>query len=173
MKGHGKFLRRNGIGIVRIGYGLVWLADAWLKWQPEFLNGLLGYLTGASQGQPAAVRAWTGLWIDLVRPDPILFAYLVAAVETFVAIGLILGAFSNLVDLAGALLSLVIWSTAEAFGRFYAPGAMDIGDEIVYALLFAALFAARAGWSLGVDRRLTPALGRWGFLASGPLPGER
>ncbi len=159
--------RQKGMAIVRIGFGLVWAADAYLKWQPGFLDHFTSFLTGALDGQAPAVRSWISVWIHLVQPDPRLFAVLVAVTETAVAAGLILGAFSNLADAVGALLSLVIWTTAEGFGGPYASGSTDVGAAIIYILLFAALFLARAGMVYGLDRRLTPRLGRWNFLASG------
>jgi len=82
----------------------------------------------------------------------------------------VLGLFSNLTFAVGALLSLMIWSTAEGFGGPYRAGSTDIGTAIIYALVFAGLFLAAAGRSIGLDRRLGPALGRWAFLASGRAP---
>lgn len=161
--------RLRGIGIVRIVFGLIWVVDAWFKWQPDFINKFSDYLTGALEGQPAEVRAWINVWINVVRVDPHVFAHIVAVAETAVAIGLIFGVFSNLTSIGGALLSFVIWSTAEGFGGPYVPGSVDIGSAIIYVLVFAVLFLANAGLVIGLDRRLTPALGHWSILASGPL----
>ncbi len=30
--------RLQGIGVLRIVFGLVWAIDAWFKWQPDFIN---------------------------------------------------------------------------------------------------------------------------------------
>ncbi len=84
-------------------------------------------------------------------------------------VSLILGLLSNAADLGGALLTLVIWSTAEGFGGPYKAGSADIGTAIIYSFVFAALFLSQAGLYLGFDRRLTPMLGRWGWLAAGPV----
>ena len=62
----------------------------------------------------------------------------------------------------------VVWAVDAWFK--WQPGSTDIGAAIIYVLVFAALFLANAGLTMGVDRWLTPALGRWGVLASGPLP---
>ncbi len=161
--------RAKGIAALRIAFGLIWAVDAWFKWQPDFINKFTDYLTGALDGQPAAVQAWINFWIKIVQVDPRGFAYLVALGETAVALGLILGVFSNLTNLSGALLSLVIWSTAEGFGGPYTAGSTDIGSAIIYVLVFVGLFLANAGLVWGLDRRLTPLLGRWSILASGPL----
>lgn len=162
--------RTNGIAVLRVLFGLIWAVDAWFKWQPDFINKFTDYLTGALDGQPAAVQAWINFWINVVQVNPRIFAYVVALGETAVALGLILGVMSNLTDIGGALLSLVIWSTAEGFGGPYQAGSTDIGSAIIYVLVFAGLFLANAGLVLGFDRRLTPMLGHWGILASGPLP---
>lgn len=161
--------RLNGLGLLRIVFGIIWLIDAWFKWQPEFIGKFTDYLTGALDGQPAAVQAWINLWINIVNVDPHALAYLVALGETAIAVGLIFGVLSNLTYLSGVLVSLVIWSTAEGFGGPYAPGSTDIGAAVIYVLVFAGLYLSSAGLYLGLDRWLTPLLRRWGGLASGSI----
>ncbi len=161
--------RLTGIGLLRIVFGLIWAVDAWFKWQPDFIDNFSQYLSGAQDGQPAAVQSWIGLWIDVVKVDPHVFAHAVAIGETAIAIALILGAFSNLTALVGVLMTLVIWSTAEGFGGPYVAGSTDIGSAVIYALVFVGLFLSQSGLYFGLDGRLTRALGRLGFLASGPL----
>jgi uncharacterized membrane protein YphA (DoxX/SURF4 family) len=164
--------RFKGMGILRIVFGLVWAVDAWFKWQPDFIRNFVSYLTGAVEGQPPAVHAWVDFWIRVINVNPHVFAYLVAIGETAVAIGLIFGLLSNLTTIAGILLSVVIWSTAEGFGGPYTAGSTDIGAAIIYVLVFAGLFLANAGLYYGVDRYLTPLLGRLAILASGASKGE-
>jgi uncharacterized membrane protein YphA (DoxX/SURF4 family) len=161
--------RMKGIGVLRILFGVVWIADAWFKWQPEFVNKFSDYLTGALDGQPASVQVWINFWIQIVNVNPHVFAHIVAVAETLVAVGLVFGVLSNLTNVGGTLLTLVIWSTAEGFGGPYVAGSADIGAAIIYVLVFAGLFFANAGMVAGFDRLLTPTLGRLGFLASGPL----
>lgn len=162
--------RLMGIGLLRIAFGVVWAFDAWFKWQPQFVTNFAGYLTGAQQGQPAWVQSWIGFWVTLVRVNPGIFARLVALGETAIAVTLILGILTNLSTIGGAVLALMIWSTAEGFGGPYQAGSTDVGSAVIYALVLAGLFLSQAGLYLGLDRRLTPALGRLGFLASGRLP---
>lgn len=157
----------QGLGLLRIVFGLIWAVDAWFKWQPDFIGKFTDYLTGALDGQPAAVQGWINFWINAVQVNPRIFAYIVALGETAIAVGLIFGLLSNLTYLGGVLLSLVIWSTAEGFGGPYQPGSTDIGSAIIYVLVFVALFLTSAGLYGGFDRRLTPWLGRWGGFASG------
>lgn len=158
--------RSVGFGLLRILFGLIWAVDAYFKWLPDFHNNFDDYLNKAAQGQPEAVSAWITFWVQTIGVNPHLFGYFVAAAETAVAIGLIFGVLSNLTYVGGLLLSVVIWSTAEGFGGPYQAGSTDIGAAIIYALVFIALFLASAGLFIGLDGRLTPVLGRWGFLAS-------
>ena len=159
--------RLNGIGLLRILFGIVWGIDAWFKWQPDFVNNFTTYLTGAQDGQPWPIHHWIGFWVNTVGIDPTFFAYAVAVGETAIAIALIVGAFTNLTTLVGVLLSVVIWTTAEGFGGPYHAGSTDVGAAIIYPLVFAGLFLSSAGLYYGIDRKLTPALGRFGYLASG------
>ena len=159
--------RLKALGILRLGFGMVMGIDAWFKWQPAFINNFTSYLTGSLDGQPAAVQAWIHVWLRVVQVNPHFFAYLVATGETAVAIGLIFGLLSNLTDLVGILLTLLIWTTAEGFGGPYQAGSTDIGAAILYSLVFVGLFLTRAGLYYGIDRRLGPLLGRFSVLASG------
>lgn len=161
--------REQGIGVLRIVFGLVWAIDAWLKWQPGFQNNFVSYLSGALNGQPAPAHAWIYFWIHVVQVSPLLFAHLEALGETAIAIGLIFGIFGNLTNIGGFFLSLMIWSTAEGFGGPYMPGSTDIGAAIIYAIAFFGLFLSRSTLYLGVDRWLAPRLGRLSILASGQI----
>lgn len=161
--------RAKGIAILRIVFGIVWAVDAWFKWQPSFIDNLTSYLTGALPGQSPQIRAWIHFWHDIVGIEPRLFGYLTAIGETALAVALILGAFMGLSTFLGIVLSIGIWTTAEGFGGPYAAGSTDIGAAIIYVLVFVGLYLAQAGLTWGLDRRLTPALGRWSWLASGPF----
>ena len=161
--------RAKLIGAVRIVFGLIWLIDAQFKWWPSFINGLASYLSGALDGQPAPVQAWIHFWMDVVKINPELFAYFVAAAETALALALIFGVLSNLAYLGGTILALIIWSTAEGFGGPYVVGSTDIGAAIIYVFVFALLYLTRAGLYMGYDRRLGGMLGSWAFLASGQV----
>lgn len=161
--------RVKGFGILRIIFGVVWAIDATFKWLPGFHSNFEDYLSEGAEGQPRVVRAWIELWVRTIGVNPHFFAYVVAIGETTIALALLLGVFSNLAYLGGTLLSLGIWSTAEGFGGPYKSGSIDIGAAIIYVLVFVALFLTKAGLHFGVDRWLTPALGRGAWLASGPL----
>ncbi len=139
----------------RIGFGLIWLVDAWFKWQPAFISGFVSYLSGnVGPSQPQWVVAWIHFWIDVVRVDPRVFAYLVAIGETALAAALLLGLGVRLFAVFGGALSFVIWSTGEAFGGPYTTGATDVGAAIIYIGGFGLLALVQAGYAFGLDGAL-------------------
>lgn len=160
------------IAFTRIAFGLVWAIDAYFKWQPAFANNFVSYLQETFSGQPAIIQSWLNFWINFMSIEPHLFARIVALSETGIAVGLILGLFSNLAYTGGILLSLVIWAVPEGFGGPYTSGATDIGAGIIYIFGFLGLFLLSAGWYYGLDHILRSKLGYWKFLSSGPVESQ-
>lgn len=101
-------------------------------------------------------------------PYTTFFAYLVAVLETLIALALIVG-FARKVTYEGAIvLSLLIWGTAEGFGGPYTSGASDIGTAIIYALMFAALLSMSYDQGPAphtVDVWLERRIGWWHWVA--------
>jgi nitrite reductase (NO-forming) len=124
---------------VRVVFGIVWLIDASLKWLPGFRDGYTDALHGGADGQPAWLNGWFSFWTNLQEPRATFFAYLVAVVETLIAVAVIVGFARKLTYLSAIVFSLLIWSTAEGFGGPYTAGSSDIGTAIIYALVFASL----------------------------------
>jgi nitrite reductase (NO-forming) len=141
---------------VRVTFGIVWLIDAILKWLPGFRKDYLPALTEGAAGQPGWLRPWFDFWIRLQRPAPTFFAYLVAVVETLIALALIFGFARKVTYISAAAFSFLIWATAEGFGGPYTSGSADIGTAIVYALVFLALLAMSA--QFGTSRYSVDAL---------------
>jgi uncharacterized membrane protein YphA (DoxX/SURF4 family) len=160
--------KAKAIAWMRIAFGLVWCIDANFKWQPAFADNFIGYIKETLDGQPAIIQSWLNLWIKIVSVNPHLFARLVALGESAIAVGLLLGLFSNLAYAGGALLSFVIWAVPEGFGGPYAAGSTDIGAGIIYVFVFAGLFLLSAGQYYGLDKTIRNKLGRWKFMASAP-----
>ncbi len=159
--------------VLRIAFGLVWAADAYLKWQPDFMSGFLGLLTDAAKGQPSWLGPWFEGWIRLISISPTGFAYLTAIIETLTALALILGFARRPAYLGGLAFSLLVWGTAEGFGGPYTAASTDVGAGIVYALLFVALYLLEASVgpsSLSVDSAVGRRVSWWPRLAE---PGGR
>ena len=126
---------------LRIGFGLIWLIDAALKWLPGFRASYMGAIMGEADGQPGWLKPWFHFWITVQHPDATSFAYLVAVVETLIAVALIAGFARKLTYISAAIFSMLIWATAEGFGGPYTSGASDIGTAVIYAVVFAGLLA--------------------------------
>jgi len=163
---HNSNRKVKAIALLRIAFGVVWAIDATFKWKPAFQNNFVGYIQETLDSQPAMIQAWLNFWVKFVSINPLLFARIIALAETGIAIGLILGLFSNLVYAGGALLAFTIWAVPEGFGGPYAAGSTDIGAGIIYVLVFIGLFLLSAGSNYGLDEKISPKLGRWRFLSS-------
>ena len=126
---------------LRITFGIIWLIDAVLKWLPGFRAGYMDTIMGQADGQPGWLRWWFGFWIRIQHPQATFFAYLVAVIETLIAVALIAGFARKLTYIAAAGFSVLIWATAEGFGGPYTSGSSDIGTAVIYAVVFAGLLA--------------------------------
>jgi len=127
--------------ILRIAFGIIWLIDAILKWLPGFRASYMDTIMGQADGQPGWLRWWFDFWIRLQHPQAMFFAYLVAVIETLIAVALIAGFARKTTYVAAIGFSFLIWATAEGFGGPYTSGASDIGTAIIYAVVFAGLLA--------------------------------
>ena len=153
---------------LRIGFGVIWLIDAVLKWLPGFRVGYMDTIMGIRDGQPSGLRWWFDFWINLQHPAVTFFWALVAASETLIALALITGFARKVTYIAAIVFSLMIWSTAEGFGGPYTSGASDIGTGVIYAVVFAGLlalsyYAAPARYS--ADYYLEQRISWWWRLA--------
>jgi nitrite reductase (NO-forming) len=149
---------------VRTAFGVLMAMDAYLKWQPEFAAHYVGYLQNAANAQPHWLQPWFHMWLRLVTVHTAFFISATRLIETAVAIGLLLGFARRITYFAGALFSLLIWSTAEGFGGPYTSGATNVGPALVYALVFlaAALFEHLLGPNpYSVDYYLERLYPRW------------
>ncbi|NNN12328.1 MAG: DoxX family protein [Acidimicrobiaceae bacterium] len=126
---------------LRIGFGVVWAIDAALKWTPGFRANYMSMIMNEVKGQPGWLNWWLDFWIRLQHPQAAFFSYLVAAVETLIALGLILGFARKLTYIGATILSFLIWSTVEGFGGPYTAGSTDIGTSIIYVMVFLGLIA--------------------------------
>ena len=126
---------------LRVAFGLIWVVNAAFTWTDRFAANYVGYLHNAAQGQHPLSAFWFDAWITLVTPNAGLFIWLTRIAETALAVGLLLGIARKSMYVAGALFSLLIWSTAEGFGGPYAVGAANMGTGLIYVLLFVALIA--------------------------------
>ncbi len=126
-------------GAARIVFGLVWLADAYFKFQPGFAENFSSLIQQSAQGQPLWLSGWFNFWASTTAANPVLWAYTVAFSELALAFCLIFGFMRKVGYSGGILLSLMIWSIPEGFGGPYGPSSTDIGTGVIYAVVFLML----------------------------------
>ena len=144
-------IRRNWRFGLRVVFGLFWTADAVLKWM--LLAQGIDYakvIANGAEGQPSLIASWISYWAGIAAATPG-FSVVVAFEETMVAIFLLLGLLTKITSLFGIVFNFLIWSTAEAFGGIFVPGATDIGASPLYMAMFAGLIIVQAGKQHGLD----------------------
>ena len=149
-------------------FGLMWLVDASLKFQPGFVSAFSDLISTASMNQPAWLQGWFAFWTMATASNPAFFVYLVAFLELALALALILGFMRKTAYAGGIILSLIIWSVPEGFGGPYGPGSTDIGTGIIYAVVFLLLLALNATYRNNhytLDSLIEKRLKWWGMLA--------
>jgi uncharacterized membrane protein YphA (DoxX/SURF4 family) len=158
----------RGAAVVRILFGVLWAADASLKWQPGFIHGktLHTELGKVSQVNTPVIHQWLALTHMLGMANPPVFAMGIAIIETLAALALIFGVLSNAAFIGTAMLSFGILSGAEAFHLPFKSGMTDFGPSVGYIFASLALFFAAAGSTWSVDSWLRPRIGRFGWLAA-------
>ena len=158
---------------LRVTFGLIWSIDATLKWLPGFRATYMSTIMGIANGQPGWLKPWFRFWVDLQHPRAMFFAYLVAVVESLIALALLSGFARKLTYASAVIFSLLIWATAEGFGGPYTSGASDIGTAVIYAVVFLGLLALSyyAGPSpYSIDYYLEKRFSWWWRLAEARRP---
>lgn len=130
--------------IARIVFGLIWLIDAFFKFQPEFSQNLPSLITEGAASQPSWLSGWFNFWVQITTADPAFWAFIIAFTELGLAISLIFGFMRKIGYLAGILTSFVIWGVPEGFGGPYGPTSTDIGTGIIYAMVFVLFIIINA-----------------------------
>lgn len=158
---------------LRITFGVVWLIDAVLKWLPGFRANYVSMIKGAARDQPGWLHPWFSFWTNLQDPHATFFAYLVAVLETLIAVAVLTGFARKFTYITAAVFSLLVWSVAEGFGGPYTSGATDIGTSIIYVVVFAGLltlsyYAGTARYS--IDYYLERKVGWWWRIAETRRP---
>jgi uncharacterized membrane protein YphA (DoxX/SURF4 family) len=146
---------------MRIIFGVVWLIDGYLKFQPGFVDSFAGLIKSA--GQPTWLQPWFNFWYNVTVGNAAPFVYGIGIMEISLGLALVLGLLRKLAYVGGLILSLLIWAVPEGFGGPYGPGSTDIGTGIAYSFVFLSLIIINATsgaskYSLDylIERRVPP-----------------
>jgi thiosulfate dehydrogenase (quinone) large subunit len=152
-------LNRTPATLLRVLFGMVWLIDAFFKWQPGFRDSFAAMLQGMVTSQPGIVRPWFQFWALLATHTGHLLPDGTAVTETALGIALIIGFARRPVYIMGALYALSVWAIGEGFGGPYALGtSTDVGAALIYVFVFASLFMLESSpTTLTLQRITVPA----------------
>ena len=157
------------VAVLRIVFGVIWAIDAAFKWQPSFAKSFMDTIASAAQGQPSWLNPWFHFWTHFIAHNPHLFAVLAAVIESLIALALLFGFARRITYLSAAVFSLIIWAVAEGFGGPYSNASTDIGEAVIYAVVFFALYgldrlAVPPSWS--VDNYISKRVPWWAVVAN-------
>jgi uncharacterized membrane protein YphA (DoxX/SURF4 family) len=120
---------------LRIAFGVIWLIDGLLEWQPADFHNFLQLITAVGQGQPAPLAAVIATGQAVVAINPILANGLLAALETAIGLALITNTLSRLALRVSLAVAALIWVFGQGLGMVFMPGATDIQSGPLYVLV--------------------------------------
>ena len=135
--------------LLRVLFSVIWMVDASLKWLPDFRAHYVDLIGDEAKGQPAWLIPWFHFWQWLFSLQPTVFAYVLALVESYIALALFLGFARKVTYILGIIWTILIWSTAEGFGKPDMGPWTDVGTAIIYTVVFLALLAFDARFGTG------------------------
>src|SRR6202140_1636108 len=127
---------------IRIAFGVIWLIDGVLEWQPADFHNFSQLITAMSQGQPAPLGAVILAGQAVVPLNPTLANGLLAALETAVGLSLITNMLSRWALRISVLLAALIWVFGQGFGMVFMAGATPIQLGSMSPLFSPKLLAA-------------------------------
>ena len=128
-------LRLDGWLAIRIAFGVIWLIDGLLEWQPADFHNFLQLITAVGQGQPAPLASVIAAGQSVVAINPILANGLLAALETAIGLSLITNTLSRLALRISVAVAAMIWIFGQGLGMVFMPGATDIQSGPLYVLV--------------------------------------
>lgn len=129
---------------VRVTFGIVWLVDGLLKFQPGVVESFPDMIREAGEGHPAWLHPWFNFWYNLTLIDPAPFVYSIGLLELALAFALLLGFMRKTAYIGGLVFSMLIWSVPEGFGELFGLSDTDIGAGIIYSFVFLLLLLINA-----------------------------
>ncbi len=138
--------------VLRIGFGILWLADGLLQLQSAMPLGMpANVLNPAASGSPHWVRAIVGEGALIWQRHPVQAAAAAVWIQAGIGLLLIVAARSRWSRLAGAISAgwaVVVWIFGEALGGIFTPGA-----SLLFGAPGAVLFYGIAGLLIALPDR--------------------
>ncbi len=154
--------------ILRVLFGVFWLVDGILKFEPGVVEAFPSMIRDVGAGQPPWLAGWFSFWATTTSSNPVFFVYSTGVLEVAIGVCLVAGLARKTAYGVSFILSLIIWSVPEGFGGPYGPGSTDIGTGVVYAmtsLLFLVMNAVFGPSRYSLDALIEKRWPGWKALA--------
>ncbi len=157
----------------RLTFGLLLLADAVLEWQPGTYQVFDSIIYSNASVSPEPLRGVLVTVAQLVSHQPAIANGIVAALETILAVSVLLGLWTSAALLLSLPWFLGIWIIGQGVGLPFAQGSTDLNSGIPYLLVATLLWFGRSWERLSIwqwvhaDPALLPTRYRSAALASG------
>ena len=158
----------RGRGLLRVGFGLLWILDGILQAQPKMAGGLAAQVI---QPAAAASPAWVQHVVNWGGTAWSFHPIQAGAASVWIQIGIGVwllvathGPWSRLAGLAAVAWGLVVWVFGESFGGIFAPGLSWLtgapGAVLLYVVAGALIALPEDAWRTGrVGRLLLGGIG--------------
>lgn len=130
-----------------MGIGFVWLLNLVFVVDPS--NAFFGTFSSTALSFAPTSLGGPGV-AEFVAAHALLFAWLVAGVTAYLAIGLTLGVTTRFACYVGILFSAALLAT-QIGSTFLIPNGTDVGPHPLYILIYLVLVLGGAGRAYSVD----------------------
>ena len=144
----------RGRGLLRVGFGLLWILDGILQAQPKMAGGLAAQVIApAAAASPAWVQHVTNWGGTIWSYHPITSGAATVWIQVGLGAWLLVaahGPWSRLAGLAAVAWGLVVWVFGESFGAIFAPGLSWLtgapGAVLLYVVAGALIALPEDAW---------------------------
>jgi cytochrome oxidase Cu insertion factor (SCO1/SenC/PrrC family) len=144
----------RGRGLLRVGFGLLWILDGILQAQPKMAGGLAAQVI---QPTAAASPAWVQHLVNWGGTAWSFHPIQAGAASVWIQVGIGVwllvaahGPWSRLAGLASVAWGLVVWVFGESFGGIFAPGLSWLtgapGAVLIYVVAGALIALPEQAW---------------------------
>ena len=144
----------RGRGLLRVGFGLLWILDGILQAQPKMAGGLAAQvLQPTAAASPAWVQHVVNWGGTIWSYHPIQAGAASVWIQVGIGVWLLVaahGPWSRLAGLAAVAWGLVVWVFGESFGGIFAPGLSWLtgapGAVLIYVVAGALIALPEDAW---------------------------
>jgi len=143
------FVQRERLGLLRIGFGLIWCINIWFDLHGHHLNHYLQAYQSAMQNGPQWLAPWLSGVIEKFQAiGPHAAGVISVIIEILIALSLLTGRWGKAGAWLGLVYSLFMFSTVTTLGTPFSAGYTDPGPWPPYIIAFILVLETQAWRSL-------------------------